>query len=111
MPLFEYRCQDCNQINTFLEKSNPTPGFLLWLRPRKRCKGCGSKKLTKVFSSFAVSSKQSTADMLNDISKMGPVQFVPDYRRPGPPPGGCPYQQKEEKPASESKSREKIKLT
>lgn len=87
MPLYEYKCQNCGNVNAFFEKVEV--GF--WERLKRRCSKCGSRKLEKVFSSFAVSKKESTTDMLNEISKMGPVNFVPDYRPQGPPPGGCPY--------------------
>lgn len=99
MPLYEYRCLKCNKINTFLEKTQQKK--LLWFsRDKKACTYCGSKKLEKIISNFAVSAKQGYADMLNDISKMGPVNFVPDYRMPGPPPGGCPYAKQAESPSS-----------
>lgn len=95
MPIYEYRCLKCNKINTFLEKISQKK--MSWFaRDKKVCASCGSKKLEKIISTFAVSAKQSHADMMNDISKMGPVNFVPDYRMPGPPPGGCPYAKQEE---------------
>ncbi len=98
MPLYEYRCLKCNKINTFLERASQKK-FLWFSRDKNVCSQCGSKKLERIISSFAVSAKQSYPDMLNDISKMGPVQFVPDYRMPEPPPGGCPYAKQEESSA------------
>lgn len=95
MPLYEYKCLKCNKTNTFLEKNSERKTFWFF-REKKTCSHCGSKKLERIISSFVVSAKQSYSDMLNDISKMGPVNFVPDYRIPGPPPGGCPYAKQED---------------
>jgi len=99
MPIYEYKCLKCNTINTFLKKSSRKGLFsflLLSLQNKNSCVNCGSKKLEKIISSFSVSAKQSYSDMLNDVSKMGPVNFVPDQRMPGPPPGGCPYGAKQD---------------
>lgn len=90
MPLYEYKCNKCGKLSIFLEKITEKQAF--WKKwKEKRCSSCGSRNLTRVISSFSVQSKTSTPQMLNDLSKMGPVKFVPDYRMPGPPPGGCPY--------------------
>jgi hypothetical protein len=52
--------------------------------------------LDRVLSSFAAHRSVSTADMMNDLSKMGQINFVPQYPGyGGPPPGGCPYTQQD----------------
>lgn len=90
MPFYEYKCEKCGKVNTFLEKLSERQSF--WKRwKEKRCSNCGSRNLAKLISSFSVQSKKSSPEMLNELSKMGPVKFVPDYRMPGPPLGGCPY--------------------
>lgn len=95
MPFYDYKCKKCGKITTIYKKSIlHQEGF--WERRRiYRCRNCGSRKLDRIFSSFAVSKKESTADMLNDLSKKAPINFVPDYRPIGPPPGGCPYARQE----------------
>jgi len=45
MPVFEYKCSECNHVTEFLEKADsdaPHP-----------CEKCGSEKTVKVFSTFA----------------------------------------------------------
>ena len=56
MPLFDYRCDDCQRLNTLLVYSwseNHSSG----------CENCGSGKLTRLFSKFAV--RKSWGDSLN----------------------------------------------
>lgn len=93
MPIYEYRCKDCEEINSYLEKAKKS-FWNNWFN-KKRCKGCGSQKLERIISPFFTYRTQTSEEMINDLKKMGPVNFVPDYRIPGPPPGGCPYAQDE----------------
>ncbi|MCM8798977.1 MAG: hypothetical protein NC821_05905 [Candidatus Omnitrophica bacterium] len=91
MPFFDYRCLRCGKINTLYKKSvREKEGFFLRML-KYRCAFCGSRKIRKVYAPFAVSKKESPQEMLNELSRMGPINFVPDYRPKGPPPGGCPY--------------------
>lgn len=96
MPIFEYECHNCKTINTVFQKNNKKETFWSWSRLFKgyslKCSNCGSKKLSKIFSSFSVETSQSSADMLNNLSKMGQINFVPQNKK-GPPAGGCPYAQ------------------
>jgi len=46
VPIFEYQCQDCGGVMEFLEKSRG--------RQRHKCDKCGSGKLEKMLSGFAV---------------------------------------------------------
>jgi len=52
MALYEYKCKDCGGIAEYLVFS---PSEEL------SCKKCGSKKLEKLMSSFAVSSNSSSS--------------------------------------------------
>ena len=45
MPIYEYRCAECEQVFEAIVQGSQKPG----------CPGCGSKKLNKLFSTFAVS--------------------------------------------------------
>lgn len=86
MPIYEYQCRKCGEISSFLERVGK---IKLWGR---KCSRCGSRRLSKVLSSFSTSRSQSMADTLNELKNMGNVNFVPQYPgMGGPPPGGCPY--------------------
>ncbi|MEK7878985.1 MAG: FmdB family zinc ribbon protein [candidate division NC10 bacterium] len=56
MPLFEYRCGDCQRVSTELAYSWSGGGT----RP---CRGCGSSNMTKLVSRFAF--HRSWGDSLN----------------------------------------------
>ena len=56
MPLFEYRCDDCQRLSTLLVYSWSESSSL-------GCKNCGSTGLTRLFSKFAV--RKSWGDSLN----------------------------------------------
>jgi putative FmdB family regulatory protein len=47
MPIFEYRCEKCGQVNEFLVFKKEEP---------LSCKQCGSKDLTKLLSAHNISS-------------------------------------------------------
>ncbi|MBI4444858.1 MAG: zinc ribbon domain-containing protein [Acidobacteria bacterium] len=52
MPIFEYRCQECNyQFETIVSGSNT----------RVECPGCRSTRAEKLFSTFAVSGSIKSA--------------------------------------------------
>lgn len=56
MPIFDYRCDDCQGLKTVLVYSwseSTSPG----------CENCGSTSLTRLFSKFAV--RKSWGDSLN----------------------------------------------
>jgi putative FmdB family regulatory protein len=44
MPIYEYRCQDCGKGHEILLRRR---------EERVACPACGSKKLTRLFSTFA----------------------------------------------------------
>ncbi|MFN7171092.1 MAG: FmdB family zinc ribbon protein, partial [Candidatus Omnitrophota bacterium] len=68
MPIYDYRCSNCGKINTIYKKSTGEKRFFLRWR-RYRCAFCGSRKLKKVYSPFAVSKKESPQEMLNELSR------------------------------------------
>ncbi len=108
MPIYEYRCEKCGEKNSFFEKRIGKKNFF-WEKwfPKNKCKKCRGKKLERILSCSFVHKTQTNAEMLSDLSKMAPINFVPDMRPKGPPPGGCPYEIKEEKKTQEQK-REKV---
>ncbi len=71
MPIFEYKCSECGQVSEFLELGKP--------KGAHACKGCGSPKTEKVFSTFAA---QSNAAKPAGCAKAGSCSS-----------GGCPFAQ------------------
>jgi len=45
MPIFEYVCQHCGRVTAFLEKAGTEDAHV--------CQECSSRKMEKVFSTFA----------------------------------------------------------
>ena len=89
MPVYEYECQRCGAITSFMEKMFEKPRLF---GPKRRCSKCGSKKLKKVVSAFSSKVERTNTEMLNELKSMGNVQFVPQQPTPeDPPPGECPY--------------------
>ncbi|MCX6358117.1 MAG: hypothetical protein NT045_09660 [Candidatus Aureabacteria bacterium] len=86
MPIFEYCCQRCLEVTPVLERLGS------WAFWRRKCRRCGSRRLKRVYSTFATKRSRSMADLMGEMRRLGPVNFVPAPPRPaGPPPGGCPY--------------------
>ena len=50
MPIYEYRCEKCGQVNEFL---------ILGKRGQLHCKECGGKNLTKLLSAHNTSNNTS----------------------------------------------------
>ncbi len=50
MALYEYKCKDCGHISEILTGSE-----------QAKCDKCGSEKMEKILSSFAVSMKQTSS--------------------------------------------------
>lgn len=65
MPIYEYRCQDCGKVSSFIVLSMRNP-----FRPK--CQRCQSEKMTKLISRVArVRSEESRLESLADPSKFG----------------------------------------
>ena len=45
MPIFEYKCSECDKVSEFLESSSS--------KEKRVCAHCGSGKLSKMMSTFA----------------------------------------------------------
>ena len=110
MPIYEYECQDCGHVTSFMEKMFERPRLF---GRRRRCAKCRGKHLQKIVSKVGASVERSQTEMLNELKSMGNVQFVPPTPKPawgdGPPPGGCPYEKqfKEEQTQAEKKERDR----
>ena len=64
MPIYEYRCEDCGRISSFLVRTVREP-----LQPR--CKRCQSEKMTRLISRVSrVRSEESRLESLADPSKL-----------------------------------------
>ncbi|MCX6354669.1 MAG: zinc ribbon domain-containing protein [Candidatus Aureabacteria bacterium] len=86
MPIYEYQCRRCGKLTSLMEKAGR------WSFWGRKCSFCGSRRLNKIYSTFSTSRKQSMSDLMGEMRRLGPVNFVPSPPRPmGPPPGGCPY--------------------
>lgn len=86
MPLFEYECKCCGRATTLMELRGR------WNFLRRKCASCGSRRVRRVYSTFSTAKKQSMGDLVNEMRRLGPVNFVPSPPpMSGPPPGGCPY--------------------
>jgi putative FmdB family regulatory protein len=76
MPIFEYECRQCQGISTFLI-----------LKPedaaKVACKGCGSKKMSKIIS--RVTYHRAESDRLADLDPRKPQgeEFYKDSRNIG----------------------------
>ena len=67
MPIYEYLCQDCRRISSFIVLSIRDP-----FHPK--CKRCQSKKMAKMISRVArVRSEESRLEALADPSKFGDI--------------------------------------
>jgi len=91
MPIYEYECKKCGYVTSFMEKARQRISNFF----KRKCEKCGSRKLSKVLSRFTSNCVKSNADTMNELSKMGNINFVPQSPgmggHQGPPPGGCPY--------------------
>ncbi|HSR12683.1 MAG TPA: zinc ribbon domain-containing protein [Thermodesulfobacteriota bacterium] len=65
MPIYEYVCEDCRKVSSFLVLKQPDA-----FEPE--CKKCRSKNMTKLISRVArVRSEESRLESLADPSKLG----------------------------------------
>ncbi len=67
MPIYEYRCDDCGKVSSFLILNIRDP-----FQPQ--CKKCQSSRLTRLISRVArVRSEESRLESLADPSKLGDI--------------------------------------
>lgn len=87
MPIFEYLCARCGRVTPLLEKRGA------WNFWRRKCAQCGSRRVRRIYSTFSTAKRQSMGEMIDEMRRLGPVNFVPapPPSLQGPPPGGCPY--------------------
>jgi putative FmdB family regulatory protein len=85
MPIYEYRCARCGGVTAIIEKRG---GWKFW---RRRCDACGSMRVRRIYSVFSTAKRQSMGEMIDEMRRLGPVNFVPAPPPHAPPPGGCPY--------------------
>ena len=95
MPMYEYRCNKCEQVFTLLEPvdrryhADPSPPRLFGVFYRgKRCTSCGSRNTERILSAFTATASRSQSEMLNDLKSMGNVSFSPQAAAPSMPMGG-----------------------
>ncbi len=76
MPIYEYECQQCQAISTFLILKGED-------ETKVACKGCGGKKMCKVISRVAY--HRSESDRLNEFDTRQPQgeEFYKDSRNVG----------------------------
>jgi putative FmdB family regulatory protein len=76
MPIYEYECQQCQAISTFLILRKEDAA-------RVTCKGCGSKKMSKIIS--RVTYHRSEVDRLDEFDSRKPPgeEFYKDSRNIG----------------------------
>ncbi len=67
MPIYEYRCQDCGRVSSFIVLNIRDP-----FRPQ--CKRCQGERMKKLISRVArIRSEESRLESLADPSKMGDI--------------------------------------
>lgn len=80
MPVYEFFCQDCNRVFSFLVR---TAGAS---RRKARCPKCGGMKMTRLLSRFAVARKSASAPSSREPA--GAASGSGDM--PGPEAGSAP---------------------
>ncbi|HUO05622.1 MAG TPA: zinc ribbon domain-containing protein [Candidatus Binataceae bacterium] len=76
MPIFEYECARCGCISSHVVLGSHQ-------RNRRECKNCGSARLKRVMSSFAVVETESSRIANLDTSKARGEDFYRDSRNVG----------------------------
>src|SRR4051794_31439113 len=66
MPIYEYRCAACNRRSSIFVRSMTTT-----IHPK--CEHCGSTKLSRLMSKFAVRKASAGSDDLDDLGGMDGV--------------------------------------
>jgi putative FmdB family regulatory protein len=76
MPIYEYECQQCRAISTFLILRKEDAA-------RVGCKGCGSKKMSQVISRVAYHRSENDRLAEFDTQKSQGEEFYKDSRNVG----------------------------
>jgi putative FmdB family regulatory protein len=76
MPIFEYECARCGRISSHVVIGSRR-------RERRECPGCGSARLRRVMSSFAVVESEASRIAGFDASKPRDDSFYRDSRNVG----------------------------
>jgi putative FmdB family regulatory protein len=76
MPIYEYECQQCQAISTFLVLKKEDAS-------RVACKGCGSKKMSQVISRVTYHRSESDRLAEFDTRKSPGEEFYKDSRNIG----------------------------
>ncbi len=67
MPIYEFRCQECGRVSSFIVLSLKTPF-------RAQCPKCQGRKMTKLISRVArVRSDESRLESMADPAKLGDI--------------------------------------
>lgn len=73
MPMYEYQCEKCSHVTTFLESADSKEPHV--------CEACGSRHTHKLLSTFAVSGSSANSGSSQSASGMSC------------PTGTCPFAQ------------------
>lgn len=76
MPIYEYRCGQCQRINSFLILKETALASL-------QCKACGSQDLSRVLSKFAYHKSEASRIDEFDPNKRYGTEFYKDTRNIG----------------------------
>jgi putative FmdB family regulatory protein len=76
MPIYEYECQRCQAISTFLILKKEESS-------KVACKGCGSKKMSQVISRVSYHRSESDRQAELDTRKLQGEEFYKDSRNVG----------------------------
>ncbi|HJN18460.1 MAG TPA: zinc ribbon domain-containing protein [Armatimonadota bacterium] len=69
MPIYEFRCDDCDTVSEVLMKRGAAA---------PPCTDCGSEKVTKEFSVFAMSSPECSSERTCESLDGGPPMSCPN---------------------------------
>jgi putative FmdB family regulatory protein len=85
MPVYEYECQQCGELNAFVEELGS--GRIV----ARRCRKCGARKLRKVISKTVYHPEVTLEDLGINVVRRPAAQMPQAPQPQGPPGGKCPY--------------------
>ncbi len=74
MPIYEYRCQECERLSSVFVRS-------VTAEVKAKCEHCGSTRMTRVMS--RVQRTKSTQDVLDEFGASEPGEGIRDPRQIG----------------------------